>query len=62
MKDWKRRLSGMQATKTQIKTKDEKRLSGLQATEIMNTEILMPEKPEFLKMTFWRRSPRMSFS
>ena len=52
MKDWKRRLSGMQATNTKAKTKNEKRLSGMQATEIMNTEILKPEKPEFLKTDF----------
>ena len=52
MKDWKRRLSGMQATNTKTKTKNEKRLSGMQATEIMNTEILKLEKPEFLKIDF----------
>ena len=30
MKDWKRRLSGMQATNTKTKTKNEKRLSGIE--------------------------------
>ena len=48
MKDWKRRLSGMQATKTKTNTKNEKRLCGMQAAKNEN-EILKPEKSEFLK-------------
>ena len=53
MKDWNRRLSGMQATNTntKTKTKNERRLSGLQATKNEN-EILKPEMPEFLKIDF----------
>ena len=49
----KRRLSGMQATKTKTKinTKSEKRLNGVQATKNEN-EILKPVKPEFLKTEF----------
>ena len=60
MEDWKRRLSGMQATNTNTKTKikDEKRPSGLQATEIMNTEILKPEKPEPQKTDHPEEKPK----
>ena len=43
------RLGGMQATKT--KTKNEKRLSRVQATKNEN-EILKTVKPEFLKTEF----------
>ena len=46
----RRRLSGMQATKT--KTKNEKRLSRVQATKNEN-EILKPVKPEVSKTEFF---------
>ena len=52
----KRRLSGMQATKT----KNEKRLSRVQATKNEN-EILKPVKPEFLKTEFLKVKFRNEF-
>ena len=42
----------MQTTNTDTKTKNEKRLSGLQATK-NEDEILKPEMPEFLKIDFF---------
>ena len=58
----KRRLSGMQATntKTNTKTKNEKRLSGVQATMNEN-EILKPVKPEVLKKEFLKVKFRNEF-
>ena len=54
----------MQATNTNTKTKNEKEAErGASHTKTMNeNEILKPEMPEILKLTFWRRSSRMSFS
>ena len=54
----RRRLSGMQAINT--KTKNEKRLSGVQATKNEN-EILKPVKLEFLKTEFLKVKFKNSF-
>ena len=58
----KRRLSGMQATmtNTNTKTKNEKRLSRVQATKNEN-EILKPVKPEILKTEFLKVKFKNSF-
>ena len=62
MKTGKVRLRGMQSTNTNTVTRNEKKAERGASYAKSKNEILKPEMPEILKLTFWRRSSRMSFS